>query len=356
MAHNININSITGKASVMVATDLHGNPWTKLGMVANAQKWSDAMKLAQLDWEVQKHQLSNPLTNQLMNSFGMFRMDTKDFLGNVGENYQPIQNVKMGEHIDEILKSIEGSHYESCGALGNGEKIWALARIPKDFKIKGTEDITKNYLLCTTSHDGSLAYTLKLVNERVVCNNTLTRALSESSKNVRIKHTINALGKLDKKVKEADSIMMLIEDTNEKMNELALRKMTVDTNNQVMESMFGKDWKDSTRSRNQVEAIAQLFSQNDHNAFPEIKGTAYNMLNAVTEYYDHYVGVRQTDGKMTMTKEQIRSENALWGSSEKVKSDAMKYILEATEHNPRRSEKVIVSNSGLDYILNNVVI
>jgi len=352
-----NINYKNGKASVMVAVDKNGPAWHGLGSVATAQTWEDTMKLAQMDWGVLKVQLDNPLIpNTKMDAYGIFRDDTNELLGTVGENYTPIQNVKMGEHVDQILKQINGAHYESAGVLNNGSRVWAMARIPKDIKINGTDDISKNYLLCSSSHDGSLAYTLKLVNLRVVCNNTLTRALTETTKNVRIKHTVNALGKIDQKVKEVDSIMMLIEDTNQKMNELALRKMTKESNEKIMENMFGKDWKDSTRSRNQVLEIAQLFNNNDHDAIPEIKGTAYNLLNAFTNYYDHEVGVRQTDGRMTLTTEQIRTEGALWGSGEKAKSEAMKYILEATECNPRRSEKVMVGSSGkgLDYILNNV--
>ena len=355
-----NLNYKNNRAAVMVATDVNGPAWHGLGSVVSAQKWADAMVLAQMDWQVKKVQLDNPLIpNTKMPAWGIFRDDTKELLGTVGENYTPIQNIKMGEHVDNILKDIDGAHYESAGVLGNGNQVWSMARIPKDIKINGTDDITKNFLLCSTSHDGSKAYTLKLVNLRVVCNNTLTRALTESSKNVRVKHTVNALGKLESKVKEVDSIMMLIDDTNKKMNELALRKMTKESNEKVMENMFGKDWKDSTRSRNQIQQIYQLFSSNDNNAFPEIKGTAYNLLNAVTNYYDHEVGIRQTDGRMSLTTEQIRTEGALWGSGEKAKSEALKYILEATEFNPRRDPKIQVAVSSqpskdLNFILNNV--
>ena len=352
-----NLNEMNGKVSVMTATDKHGLPWHKLGqMVGSAQTWEDTMKLAQLDWSVQKEQLTNPLTNKIMPAWAIFRSDNKDFLGTVGEQYMPIQNIKMGEHIDHLIKDINGAHYESAGVLGIGERVWAMARIPVDIQIKGTNDISKSFLLCTTSHDGSMAYTLKLVSVRVVCNNTLTQALSEKYQTVRVKHTANAINRIDGKVKQANSFLGLIEDMNQKMNELALRKMTKESNQKIMDAMFGNDWRDSTRKRDQVEQIAQLFSQNDHNAIPQIKGTAYNLLNAFTEYEDHYRSVRQTEGKMLMTKEQIRTEGALWGTGEQEKSDALRYILENTEHNPRREEPITVgtSSKGLDFILNNV--
>jgi hypothetical protein len=161
---------------------------------------------------------------------------------------------------------------------------------------------------------------------------------------------------MDGVVKRANSFLGLIDDLNAKLNTLALRKMTKESSEKIMAQMFGDDWKDSTRKRDQVQEIATLFSQNDHNAFPEIKGTAYNMLNAFTEYSDHFRGIRQTEGKQLMTTEQIRTEGALWGTGEDMKSNALDTILAMTESNPLRdTTKISVPvSSKVDSILSMV--
>jgi hypothetical protein len=63
------------------------------------------------------------------------------------------------------------------------------------------------------------------------------------------------------------------------------------------------------------------YEKNDGNAFPEQRGTAYNLLNAVTEYTDH---TRSTRGNGNG-----RSESAMFGSGERLKAQAVDVIVEA---------------------------
>lgn len=92
--------------------------------------------------------------------------------------------------------------------------------------------------------------------------------------------------------------------------------------------------------------VANLYESNDNNAFPEIRGTAYNLLNAVTEYTDHHSGVRQTERRSGMTQDQIRAENAMFGTGAALKEDALEIILETTAGDKRKVEKVYVDQSS----------
>lgn len=356
MAHCLNLHDASGEYSVFCATDRHGLPWHRLGQhIDHAATWEQAMALAHLDWEVRKEVLFSA-DGKPVEAWGMFRGDNGRFLGAVGSGFTPIQNVRMGEHIDQILGAIDGAHYESAGALGNGERVWAMARLPEshDIRIKGTDDISKSFLLCCQGHDGSLSYVLKLTSVRVVCNNTLTAALNNSDSTIKVKHTANAEFRIDSATKAVRGITTAISDLNAKLNELALRKVDTTTNRAVMAKLFGDDWKESTRKLNQVREIANLFESNDHNAIPEVRGTAYNLLNAVTEYTDHYRTVRRTDGKEELTTEQIRTEGALFGAGEVLKAKALEYILEATEHCSRKPEPIAVQSTAIDSILSQI--
>ena len=70
---------------------------------------------------------------------------------------------------------------------------------------------------------------------------------------------------------------------------------------------------------------------NDDNAFPEFRGTAYNLLNAIVEYADHRQGVRITKNSLYDDPQLQRSENALIGSGDALKQVAYERIIQLTD-------------------------
>jgi phage/plasmid-like protein (TIGR03299 family) len=354
MAHNLMQNA-DGSYAFFSANGKHGLPWHKLGQKVNdAQNWQSAMKLAGLDWTVEKQNLFDINGNPLQ-AWGTFR-DGNIFLGVVGAGYEPIQNQYAFDFIDTLLEAEDGSHYESAGALGNGERIWALARIPYDITIKGTDDKSESYLLFTTAHDGSMSAISKITSVRVVCNNTLSQAMGKDSNAIiKVKHTKNAEVRLNEAKKLMSNVRQDIDTLSDKLNELALRKVNADSFTTVMSRLF-PDFQDSTQKKKQIAEIAMLFESNDNNAIPEIRGTAYNLLNSFTEYTDHNRSMRQTSSKQGMTEVEIRSESALFGTGEAFKQKAIDAIMDATVYSQRRSPTVSVIGSydPIDSILSSV--
>jgi phage/plasmid-like protein (TIGR03299 family) len=311
--------------------------WHKLGQrTPNAVNWSTAVQLADLNWEVVKKQLHarNPLGTVVpVPMYGTFRTDDGAYLGCVGDGYSIIQNKDQFQWIDAILEAANGSHYESAGALGNGERIWCLARIPEgDYQIDGG-DKHQTYLMGCTSHDGSIAQTLKLVDTRVVCANTLAVALRESGMAFRIKHTTNAKARMDASVQMLSSVMGQAKDIKAKMERLASAKLTRESVNNILDRLFPQsadEKANQTRRNNTLVEVLGLYSNNDKNAFPSVKGTAYNLFNAVTEYADHFRTARGQGSK----PEQVavaRAESAMFGSGEKLKTHALTVILEEVD-------------------------
>jgi phage/plasmid-like protein (TIGR03299 family) len=346
MAHNLYL--ANGQTSMFCATGKRGAPWHGLGQqVQDAQTWKEAMRLSGLDWTVSKHQLLSPIDSSKIDAYGIFRDTDSAFLGSVGGVYTPIQNEQCFDFVDTLLESCEGAHYESAGALGNGSRIWCLARVPYDITIAGTEDKSENYILFETSHDGTMSATAKLTSVRVVCQNTLELALAMKNADVKIRHSSSGTAKLETAKRMITGIQQSVETLGAKLNELARRKVTPTISKGVMDALFGNEWNDSPRKRNQVEEIAQLFSQNDHNAFPTIKGSAYNLLNAVTEYTDHYRDVRITEDKRGMSESLVRKESALFGGTgESMKARALDAILELTQDAPMMDTPLIIPTAS----------
>jgi phage/plasmid-like protein (TIGR03299 family) len=328
MSHNLTFNSRTGQYEMFAATDKHGMPWHKLGQtVGQAQTWADAIKLAHLDWPVNKEQLLDQRGKKI-DAYGIFRADTNSMLGVVGSVYRPIQNVEMGQHIDDIIGSISGAHYESAGSLDGGSRVWAMARIPtSDFEpIPG--DTHKAFLLATTSHDGTMSYIIKAVSTRVVCQNTMSMALREKGQECRTKHTENAQARLKVMTTEARGIADFFNRQKAQLSAIAQKKIDKETARKVMDKLFGEDWRESTRKKNQVQEIANLFATAEQREGTiGAPGTGYALYNAITDWVDHWAPVRNGDG--TQSLQATRTQKAIWNGGEKTKQAALDAILDA---------------------------
>ncbi len=343
MAHNLYTDR-NGRTA-MFCTGGRKAAWHELGQrTPDAQTWDQAMTLAGLDWEVVKKQLFGSISEDGSNlqpipAWGIFRNSDAAYLGTVGDQYTVIQNRYAFDFVDALLEAENGAHYESAGALGNGERIWCLAKVPHVITVAG-EDKSEVYLLFTTSHDGSMAATAKLSTVRVVCQNTLNQALSCNGSMVRVKHTRDAERRLDQAKRLMEGVGADAKKLEEKLNLLATRKMTRDSLKSIMDRLFPapKDEKaNTTRRENVLADVLRLYESNDRGTFPQIKGTAYNLLNAITEYTDHERTARITEGRKDYSISQARAENAFVGTGDRLKQDALDVILQDTAGNPVHS-------------------
>jgi phage/plasmid-like protein (TIGR03299 family) len=177
--------------------------WHRLGIVTgHHMTWAEVQANGGLDFVVFKSQLHDGL-GRPVNAWGTFRWNGADklagnkeaavFLGVVGEDYEVIQHAHGFQMIDALVSSVDNAHYETAGALGNGERVWGLADL--NLAVSVGADKQTGYLLFCTGHDGSLSHQYRIVLTRVVCQNTLTAALSERTRaRLKIRHTKNAAG------------------------------------------------------------------------------------------------------------------------------------------------------------------
>jgi len=330
MAHDIAFDAVRNESMTFQA----GQPaWHNLGQnVEDAQTWEEAIKLANLDWKVVKAPLHTNWRNSgqvdITSHVSISRSDTQQSLGVVGANYEIIQNDQAFEFVDALIGE-HGAHYESSGGLGNGSKIWCLARLPKDIVV-GSKDILRNYLLFATSHDGSMSAVAKLVNLRVVCHNTLTAALGENGMQTKIKHTKNAKIRMEQAQRLMAGANSRIETLEERFNLLAQAKLSRPALLSVLDSIFPvapeASERSKTRRENVVVEVLTRMKSNDNNAFPEQAGSAYALLNAITGYADHQRTARATQAKAGTDQSILRAESALFGTSADLKTKALDQI------------------------------
>jgi phage/plasmid-like protein (TIGR03299 family) len=197
MPHNLNQEN--GQASMMYVGEA---PWHKLGTRLDGPATAvDAIRAAGLNWQVIKQPLyaGRESPRLLPGYFAVVRDDhwqkgeTK-VLGVLGREYTPLQNSDAFAFFDPIVGE-KAAVYRTAGALGQGERIWLLAKLPDDIRVVG-DDIAEKYLLLSNSHDGKSSVQLKFTPIRVVCENTLTMAL-RSGPTLRAAHTKDLPQRLD---------------------------------------------------------------------------------------------------------------------------------------------------------------
>ena len=338
MSHNI-ARENNGEYAVFTAGAL---PWHRLGQnVEECQTWSEAMRLAHLDWEVECQPLYDRRGN-VVEAWGTFRKDNGRFLASVGSRYTPIQNGRMFEFVD-LLIGTRAAHYESAGALDGGRKVWCLARIPGATTEIVPGDEHQAYILFCSSHDGSLAATCQPTSVRVVCSNTLTTALNERGvSRISVRHTASGEARLARAQKMLEASLRAIQDVRQKLRILAERNLTRESFEEALNRLFpppkGKDEELRGRRRSTLEAILRLYERNDgSNGIASISGTAYNLYNAVTEYVDHYRPVRTSQITASLSDAQKRAQSALFGSGAQLKERALEVLLETTSGAPKRT-------------------
>ena len=331
-----------GTKDCMFVVGEQSDAWHLLGQrckeAANAEQ---AMELSGLGWTVAKVQnyARNPFKTidgknvMPVSSYSIFRSsDGAELASNLGEGYTVRQNWQHFEFVDALLEANGGSHYDSAGALGNGSRIWLSVRVPKaDFAIG--DDKHETYLVFASSHDATLAHTAKLTSVRVVCQNTLTAALNDGEKMFRVKHTKQSDDRLEKAKTLMSGVVQNATTLRDKLHTLAQRRMTRKSMEAVLNKLFPapkEEKANTTRRENVLTEILNLYASNDNNAFPEQKGTAYNLLNAVTNYTDHLRTARITSNRSGMDISTARAENAVMGTGDVLKSAALEVILQET--------------------------
>src|SRR3990167_690696 len=265
-------------------------PWHGIGkQLDHPATAEEAIKAAGLDYRVDQREL----VAQVNGSFKpvprkhiTYRTDKHEPLGIVGDRYQLVQNSEAFSFFDQLVGEGQAI-YHTAGALGRGERIWLLAKLPKDLLIF-KEDVVEKYLCLTNSHDGTSSLRVYFTPVRVVCQNTLTMSLSDSASGVCVRHTVNLQGKME----EAKRILGLAMDYygvfDEQASLLASKKLTV----KEAEGYFNRvlhlqEDKPSTRSLNVRATLLTLFEKGKGQDLKGIQHSAWAAYNAVTEYVDH---------------------------------------------------------------------
>ncbi|KWC42417.1 hypothetical protein WL51_03505 [Burkholderia ubonensis] len=285
-------------------------PWHGLGnRLTPNQSIEDWKRAAGMDWSIEEAEVRFVAAgNRNLGSIHAFpeqkvlyRSDTKTPLSVVSSRYAVVQPTEILEFYRDLTE-IGGFELETAGVLKEGRKLWALAKTGHSGLLKGKDKIG-GYLLLATACDGTLATTAQFTSVRVVCNNTLQIALGDSTGVVKVPHRSQFDAAAVKRqlgiaVSSWDAFMV-------RTKALAERKITDSTAEAFLRRVLTystaslPDRETVAVNERAIKAVGQLYAGRGKGAdLPSAAGTAWGLLNAVTEYVDHHRRARTDDHRI----------------------------------------------------------
>ncbi len=291
-------------------------PWHGLGNQLPANQPIEVwQREAGMDWEIKESEVLYMADHKILpyaDSKVLHRSDTGKALSVVSKRYQVVQPREvLGFYRD--LVSVGGFELESAGVLKEGKKLWALAKTGQETLLKGGDQV-KAYLLLATSCDGTLATTAQFTSVRVVCNNTLQMAVGESKGAVKVPHSTS----FDpKQVKQALGLgISAWDEFMGSMKQLTERKTNKFEAMNFLVEVLGDPSLPLQEQPNQkaLQTVYALYSgEGKGSTMASASGTAWGLVNAVTDYVDHSRRARSED---------YRLDSAWFGQGAQIKQKA----------------------------------
>lgn len=291
MAANLNV--VNGRVSFGILEDT-GAAWHGSGEVVSRDYARDMMGFAEKSRCTHDMALrgfnyidGNMVNDDSADKLGqvVYRMDTGKPVSVVGPKWQLHQHNDSWRFLQTLLDT-GLCHVHTCGALGEGETVFASIALGGGGEIR-SGDAVQNYLTHIVRHRfGSILNLISAI--RVVCQNTASMAESAASSKLRIRHSQG----VTMNVKTAMEIVNL-ENENFQANLDQWRKLATigfcfsDVEKYVKQVFDIKEGEEiSTKMQNTLNEVCMLALRGVGNT-----GTSlWDAYNGVTEYLSHHAG------------------------------------------------------------------
>lgn len=335
--------------------------------VSDCNTSREVIEKAKLDWEVAKCPLvakmpggatldkqdeisiddgffkGSDFYRRIESVYATYRTDLNIPLGVVKDKYTPVQNLDAFKFFDDAIGKNKAI-WQTAGYFGNGERIFVTAKLPKNIFVNG--DPVENYLVFTTSHDGSSGVKILFTPIRVICENTLNAAIRTSDNYVSYRHTESVKEKLDVAAEILGICDVKIKALEESFNRFAKVKINDKEAAQYFTRLILNDreyddlkttghdgyqlvlrsWdamNDANISTKKCNVIAEMYYYYLNGIGQEkFRGTGWGAYNAVNGYYSN---VDKVDGLKRM-------DSLLYGDKAKKIKQSADLMLDIAVH------------------------
>lgn len=312
MAHELTTRADGSVEFAYLASD--GTPWHGLGQAledgTSLDTWREA---AGMDWRIKRGIVrfnTDTLGSQadLPDQHVLFRSDTKAPLGVVSSKYKVVQPGEVIEFFRDIARA-GGLELSAAGTIYGGKRFWATAKIGEAAPTS-VRDTIGGYILISTSADGSLATEVRRTTVRAVCKNTLAMAFGAQAA-VKVSHR----SVFDPaQIKDFMGLNTAAWDSfRDNVTRLANLPVIQDEAEDILAKIFG-----GNESAGFKRTLGLFNGEGMGATLDGVMGTGYGLLNACTEYADHWARARSDENRFASSQ---------WGAGAVLKQRAFDTLM-----------------------------
>lgn len=265
--------------------------------VTGARTISDALQLADLDWDLAETSAASILTDDgtVLSMPGKFiyRPDTGISFGLVGDGYRAVPNAEafdIGRHLLDA-----GARLDTAGSRDGGAWNWMRFVFPEQaIYLDGKADQLDISITVSAAHGGNGGIVTNLSVGRVICTNGMTTTGFHGVRHV-IRHSRNA----DQQLAEARSVMQDMVRYAKEFTTAAQHMLDTPMTRAefiaFIDSLFIEPDAEKRKNahtiwRTRREALSALFTEAETQDFG--RGSAWAAYNSVVEYADWIAPIR----------------------------------------------------------------
>lgn len=273
----------------MPDTETRDLPWAGIttGSVATGNGLAtseDLLNEADLNWGVVKRPMYRTMNDgsvvQAPGHYETYRDDTETLIGAVKSVYKPFSNHDAFKFGDSLV-SDGVARWTDAGMQGDGYRVFMVMQLTNPFTVLGEDQVTL-YLFLQASHDGSTSVKGYITPIRFFCTNQLTLITKTAANSFTLRHTSTIEKQLEKARESFQKTVSYQAAFTEAVERLALTPVSEATATILIKSVIPE-------RRAKREAIVDNILHTYHHS-PTVepyRGTAYGLLNGLTEYMDH---------------------------------------------------------------------
>lgn len=270
-------------------------PWHRLGHAYEVAPSTskEIVTAAQMDWTVNIDKMYSEKFSEIPSYYAVYREDDDRILGVVNKDIPKlVQNIDAFNAFEDLLgKEVT---VETAASLGKGEQIFGCFKVNNAYTV--LDDEVDHYFVVLNEHlkaDGKV--TIMNTPIRVVCQNTLSAALSSNDAKMRIPVSSDNYMNAELARKIISGADTAIKKLNKRAEKLATQKISRDYVDSVLDELFPyviSKGEESlhTKANEKMEIMRETFVSECMGAdnLGNYRGTKWQVFNAVTDFSQHY--------------------------------------------------------------------